>query len=151
MSGIKNLRFSIVLRKYTTNIRRPTGICGISLAVLGKPRFKPTDTRSQGCHMSGFQEILLIVAIIAGIIFLPRITGRGASQPSSPRLVRRRSLKLTAKMRLAIAASIFWPIAVAAYFQPWSKDLVPFLYWSMGPVALGWSVFWIKSGYRKHR
>jgi hypothetical protein len=101
--------------------------------------------------MSGIQEILLLVAIVLGIIFLPKLTRRGGSYPPAPRLVRLNRIKLTGKLRLAIAASVFWPLVVAAYFQPWHKDLVPFIYWGIGPVAVCWSLYWVSAGYRKNR
>ena len=99
--------------------------------------------------MSGFQEILLLAAIVAGIVILPKITRRADMHIPPLRLVRQNRPRLTAKLRLAIAVSVFWPMAVAAYFHPWSGDLITFLYLGLGPVAVGWSIFWIMSGYRK--
>ena len=93
---------------------------------------------------SGIQEILVLVAIILGILFLPRILNRGqdkkavASQPA---------VVLSGKMRLTIAASILWPAAVAAFIQPWKDDLFPFLYIGLGPVVLGWIIFWVYTGF----
>ena len=92
---------------------------------------------------SGIQEILVLVAIILGILFLPRILNRNqekkavASQPA---------VVLSGKMRLAIAASILWPAAMAAFMQPWENDLFPFLYIGLGPVILGWIIFWVYTG-----
>lgn len=101
--------------------------------------------------MSGFQEILLIVAIIMGIIFIPKMTRRGEPYAPPPRLLRGNRIKFTGKVRLAIAASVFWPIAVAAFLQPWLGDFVPFLYWGILPVAACWSFYWIWAGYKKNR
>jgi hypothetical protein len=94
---------------------------------------------------TGIQEILVLVAIIAGILFLPRILNRGqAKEPAEtePQFV------LTGKMRLALGASIVWPAAVAAYMQPWKKDLYTYLYIGAGPVVLAWIIFWIFTGFR---
>ena len=93
---------------------------------------------------SGIQEILVLVAIILGILFLPRILNRGQEKnpaASKPAVV------LSGKMRLAIAASILWPAAMAAFIQPWKEDLFPFLYIGLGPVAVCWMIFWIYTGF----
>jgi hypothetical protein len=94
---------------------------------------------------TGIQEILVLVAIIVGILFLPRILNRSQAKESTdtgPQFV------LSGKMRLAIAASIVWPAAVAAYMQPWKNDLYTYLYVGIGPVVLVWIVFWIYIGFR---
>ena len=93
---------------------------------------------------SGIQEILVLVAIILGILFLPRILNRG--QEKKPALARP-DVALSGKMRLALAASILWPIAIAAFMQPWKEDLVPFLYIGFGPVIVGWIIFWVYTGF----
>ena len=89
--------------------------------------------------MSGVNEILIIAAIIAGIFFVPRM------MPSANRQVQVSKLKivLSGKMRLAIAMSIVYPLVVAAYLQPWKKDLQLFLYVGIGPVALYWLMNWV--------
>jgi hypothetical protein len=92
--------------------------------------------------MSGVNEILIIAAIIAGIFFVPRM------MPSANRQVQVSKLKivLSGKMRLAIAMSIVYPLVVAAYFQPWKKDLLLFVYLGIGPVVLYWLVKWVFAG-----
>ena len=92
---------------------------------------------------SGIQEILVLVAIILGILFLPRILNRGQEKKpaaSKPAVV------LSGKMRMAVAASALWPAAIAALMQPWKNDLFPFLYIGLGPVILGWIIFWVYTG-----
>jgi hypothetical protein len=94
---------------------------------------------------TGVQEILILVAIILGILFLPRILNRGQESrqvDSGPYFV------LSGKMRLAIAASILWPAVMAVIMEPWKKDLFPFLYLGLGPVVLVWIIFWIYTGFR---
>ena len=94
---------------------------------------------------TGIQEILVLVAIIVGILFLPRILNRGRAEKQAetePPFV------LTGKMRLALGASIVWPAAVAAYMQPWKNDLYMYLYIGVGPVVLAWIIFWIFTGFR---
>jgi len=95
---------------------------------------------------SGIQEILVLVIIILGILFLPRIFNRGQeSRPAVPRPV----IVVSGKMRLAIAASILWPAMMAAFMQPWEKDLFRYLYLGVGPVAFIWITYWVVTGFRK--
>ena len=94
---------------------------------------------------TGIQEIMVLVAIIVVILFLPRILNRGQAKEaaeSEPPFV------LSGKLRLAIGASIIWPAAAAAYLQPWKNDLYTYLYIGLGPVILVWIIFWIYTGFR---
>ena len=94
--------------------------------------------------MSGFQEILVIVTIVLLLFFIPRIMpGKTTRQPVAARV------RLTVRMRLAIAASVVYPTVVAAVFQPWRNDAVMFIFAGVGPVALGWLLFWVLSGLKK--
>ena len=95
---------------------------------------------------TGIQEILVLVAIIVGILFLPRILNRGQAKEEAetqPPFV------LTGRMRLALGASVVWPAAVAAYMQPWKNDLYTYLYIGVGPVVLVWIIYWVVVGFRK--
>ncbi len=95
---------------------------------------------------SGIQEILVLVIIILGIFFLPRILNRGQEkQTVAAKLV----VVLSGKMRLAIAASVLWPAVVAAFMQPWKQVLFPYLYLGLGPVAVVWTLYWVLTGFRK--
>jgi hypothetical protein len=97
---------------------------------------------------SGIQEILVLVAIILGILFLPRILNRGQEKrPAVPRPV----IVISGKMRLAIAASFLWPAVMAAFMQPWEKDLSRYLYLGVGPVALVWVFYWVLTGFRRNK
>lgn len=94
--------------------------------------------------MSGFHEILLVAVILLAILFVPRMMPRRIeNKPKQQPLV------LSRKMRLAIVASFLFPVAVAGFFQPWQEDLIPFVYVGLGPVVLGWLVYWIKTGRQK--
>lgn len=96
--------------------------------------------------MSGISEILVLVIIVLAIFFIPRMMAKpDARRPARPKV------ELTGKMRLAIGASFVWPALMAAYLQPWHKDLVLFLYLGLGPVLLGWGAFWIITGFRRNR
>jgi hypothetical protein len=93
---------------------------------------------------SGIQEILVLVAIILGILFLPRILNRGQEKKT---VFPKPAVVLSGKIRLAIAASILWPAAMAAFMQPWENDLFLYLYIGLGPVVLGWILFWVYAGF----
>jgi hypothetical protein len=94
---------------------------------------------------SGIQEILVLVIILLGILFLPRIMNRGQEKKT---VESKPMVALSGKMRLAVGASIIWPAIMAAYLQPWRSDLILFLYSGPGPVILGWIIFWVLTGFR---
>lgn len=95
--------------------------------------------------MLGLQEILIISAIIVGAIFLPRLVN---PKKPLPRPVRPRR-KISGKGRLAIAATIVFPLIMAAILQPWRNDPIMYLYIGVGPVILCWLLFWVLQGYRR--
>ena len=95
---------------------------------------------------SGIQEILVLVIIVLGILFLPRILNRG--RENAP-VIRKPPLVLSGKMRLAITASVLWPGVIAALMQPWKNDLYDYLYLGFGPVAGLWLIYWVLVGFRK--
>ncbi len=96
--------------------------------------------------MSGLTEILLIVTIVVGILFLPGLMNK-KSEKATQRLDR--LLKISGWMRLAILASLLWPALVALYLKPWNNHWHIFLYVAVGPVALTWGIFWVFSGFKK--
>ena len=95
---------------------------------------------------SGIQEILVLVAIILGILFLPRILNRGQEKQM---VSARSAVVLSGKMRMAVAASVIWPAAAAAFMQPWKDDLYAFLYIGLGPVAGLWIIYWVFTGFHR--
>ena len=95
---------------------------------------------------SGIQEILVLVIIILGILFLPRILNRGGQEQSAQA---KPTVVLTGRMRLAIAASVLWPALIAAFMQPWKQDLYLYLYLGPGPAAIVWILYWVLTGFRK--
>ena len=95
---------------------------------------------------SGIQEILVLVIIILGILFLPRILNRGGGKrpaESKP------AIALSGKMRMAIAGSVIWPALLAAFMLPWKKDPFLYLYVAIGPIAIIWIVYWVVIGFKK--
>ena len=95
---------------------------------------------------SGIQEILVLVIIILGILFLPRILNRGGEKQAA---AIRPTVVLTGRMRLAIAASVIWPVLIAAFMQPWKHDPINYLYFGPGPVAIVWITYWVITGFKK--
>ena len=93
--------------------------------------------------MSGLQEILIVVLIVLGIILLPRITGR----PAAPTLAgNAKRLRINSLMRMALAISGLWLIGAIIYHRAWEEITMPFYLFGMGPVLLGWTVYWVWSG-----
>jgi hypothetical protein len=95
--------------------------------------------------MPGYQEILIISVIVAGVIFIPRMM---APRKPAPKLIRTRK-SLSGHRRLAIALTIVYPLIIAAVVQPWRKDPAYFGYLGLGPVLLGWLVYWVLLGFRR--
>ena len=95
---------------------------------------------------SGIQEILVLVIIILGILILPRILNRGREKQVA---VIRPAIVLTGRIRMAIAASVIWPALIAAFMQPWKHDLINYLYFGPGPVAIVWITYWVITGFKK--
>jgi hypothetical protein len=95
--------------------------------------------------MPGFQEILIIAAIILGLVFIPRMM-----EPKKPAVRRVRAPKrLDGRWRLAIALSVIYPLVMAAVLQPWHGTAVGFLYFGLGPVLLAWLLLWVFQGFMR--
>jgi hypothetical protein len=98
---------------------------------------------------SGIQEILIILLIVAGIFFVPRMM---SPRPAPQKVVPRRPVRrFSWTLRLAIVVSIFWPLACAVYFKPWQQDVIPFTVIGLGPVVVGWSVSWVLAGMKSRQ
>ena len=95
--------------------------------------------------MLGIQELSFIALIVVVFVFVRPLFSK--KQPA-PRTARP-AIKLSGKWRLAVAASIVYPAAVAAYIRPWRSDSIVFYYIGIGPVVLGWLVGWIAVGFKK--
>jgi len=95
-------------------------------------------------RMFGLQEILIILAIVLGVLFITRMNARRQPQRAAEPKIR-----LSGKIRMAVTASAIFPALTAAYFQPWRKDQVMFLYVGIGPVVVGWLLYWVFVGFKK--
>lgn len=97
--------------------------------------------------MFGFQEILIVTAVVLGILFLPRVMNRAPARPALR--PGRPGRAVSVKMRIGLALSLIYPALAAAYFQPWHQDPILFYYAGAGPVVTGWLLFWILAGFKK--
>ncbi|RTZ99370.1 MAG: hypothetical protein DSY89_08535 [Deltaproteobacteria bacterium] len=96
--------------------------------------------------MSGIQEILIIVLIILGILFIPRMTGSPAAVQQKATFPRRR---LSGFIRLVIVVSVLWPLGFAVYYRLWQGHSTAFYVYGLGPVIVGWSLYWVMAGFIK--
>lgn len=96
--------------------------------------------------MSGLMEILIIVAIILGIILLPRMMRK---PPESETENQNRTFKLNGWQRTAILSSFLWLAFFALYLKPWINGWHIFFYIGLGPVVLSWGIFWTFLGFKK--
>lgn len=95
--------------------------------------------------MTGIQEILTLILLIVGLILIPRMLGGG--RPKSPRGKTTR-FRLDGKWRLAIVASLLFPLGVALRFPPWQPEhTIAFTVVGLLPVILGWAGVWILRGF----
>ncbi|MCK8601678.1 hypothetical protein [Desulfoferrobacter suflitae] len=95
--------------------------------------------------MSGIQEILVVLVIILILFYLPKRAANGQQQRSSGL-----SRALSGKVRLALVICFVWIACMALFLPPWQGKFFPFVYLGLGPVALGWGVYWVVLGFRKH-
>lgn len=93
--------------------------------------------------MSGLHEILIVVLIVLGIIFLPRLSGRPAVRPLP---VNRKGIRMSGLMRMAMAISGLWLFGAIIYHRAWEEITMPFYLFGMGPVLLGWAAYWVLNG-----
>lgn len=101
---------------------------------------------------SGIQEILVLVIIILLILFVPRILSRHRPSTPKPPAATAAPIRFTGRRRLALVASILWPLLMAAYFRPWQlSQLNAYLLIGPGPVLLGWAAAWIYAGFKKRQ
>lgn len=96
--------------------------------------------------MPGFTETLIIIAIILGIIVLPRRLGRQPERKSRSQML---VMKLNGWQRLAIFVSFLWLVFFVLYLRPWNNGWRVFFYAGVIPVVLYWGIFWIFLGFRK--
>ena len=92
--------------------------------------------------MASFTEILTLLAIIVGILILPKMFRKEEKIPKKKLSVD----SLSVSIRFGIIASILIPIVSALYFQPWKKDLILFVLFGIIPLIIGWGLYWMFAG-----
>ncbi len=99
--------------------------------------------------MSGFQEILVVSAIVLAVVFLPRVMRPKTRTIVAPRpFVGKRPTKpVSGRLRLALLLTVVWPLLAAAYFKPWDAQWIAFFYGGILPVVLLWGIYWVARGY----
>jgi len=95
--------------------------------------------------LTGIQEILTLVLIIAIIIFIPKIFRQ---ETKSYKKVTS-GVYFSWKIRLSIVLSFTLPIISALILKPWQQNILPFISFGIIPVLAGWAGFWIFSGFKK--
>lgn len=99
--------------------------------------------------MSGIQEILVLVLLVLAIFFLPRIFSRAQGTGGTAAGKKITGRKLSGRWRLALLASVIWPLGVALFFNPLYGSPMPFLYLGLIPVLVAWGIAWVAAGYRR--
>ena len=94
--------------------------------------------------MSGFHEILLIAALAAGILYLPKVMRhRERAATRSESVSGQRGFRIGWALRLAIVTSILWPVLMALHIRPWEGNRMHFVAWGVLPVLVLWGILWI--------
>ncbi len=101
--------------------------------------------------MPGPQELTIIALLALGLFLLRRwmLQGGGGEPKVEPAHTPVRAFP--AWKRLAIVASILFPVAAALLLEPWDGALRPWLRVGVLPVIAGWGIGWVLLGYRGER
>jgi len=97
--------------------------------------------------VSGLQEIVVIAVIVLAIVFIPRMRSGQRQVTEAPEP----EVRLSGGIRLAIAVSFVYAALAAAVVQPWHGGAVSYAYIGIGPVALGWLLYWVARGFHRRR
>ncbi len=97
--------------------------------------------------MPGINEIVLVVVIAIALFFLARKSHR---RPVMKPVFSFKE-KMGGRKRLTIVASIFWPIFIGVYLEPWHNNALHFIYIGIMPVAVVWGIAWVIDGYKKEK
>ena len=96
--------------------------------------------------VTGINEILVLVLLIACILILPRLFKKdSAKKGSSSKKIK----NLSAKIRFSIVLTLVYPIVAALYLKPWENNPIIYLSYGVVPVFLVWAIAWIVAGKKK--
>ena len=98
---------------------------------------------------SGFNEILLVAAIVLALIFIPRLNATRAAGRQGAQSTPSARLALSGRQRLAILASILWLAFWAVYDEPWHREWQHFAYFGVGPLLVAWGLWWVRGSRRR--
>jgi hypothetical protein len=101
--------------------------------------------------LSGFQEILVIVAILLAIIFMPRLMHPQQAKGSVVARVQKAGRAVSGRLRLAVFISLLWIVGAAVYSWAWQGTWPPFVIGGLIPVALFWGMAWVVKGFTRDR
>lgn len=98
--------------------------------------------------VTGINEILVLVLLIACILILPRLfKGDSTKKVSSSKKFK----NLSSKIRFSIVLTLAYPIVVALYLKPWENNFIVYLSYGIVPVFLVWALAWIVAGKKSKR
>jgi Na+/H+ antiporter NhaD/arsenite permease-like protein len=98
--------------------------------------------------LTGINEILVLVLLIACILILPRLfKGEPDKKVSSSKKIK----NLSAKLRFNVVLTLAWPMIMALYLKPWEDHLILFISYGVAPVILVWAIIWIMAGKKKRQ
>ena len=98
--------------------------------------------------VTGINEILVLVLLIACILILPRLfKGDSAKKVSSSKKFK----NLSTKIRFSIVLTLAYPIVAALYLKPWENNPIVYLSYGVVPVFIVWAVAWIVAGKKNKR
>ena len=98
--------------------------------------------------VTGINEILVLVLLIACILILPRLfKGDSGRKASAAKKIK----NLSAKLRFNIVLTLAWPMSMALYLKPWDDHLILFISYGVAPVIFVWAIIWIMAGKKKRQ
>jgi Na+/H+ antiporter NhaD/arsenite permease-like protein len=98
--------------------------------------------------VTGINEILVLVLLIACILILPRLFKKDSAKKVS---ASKKFKNLSSKIRFSIVLTLAYPIVAALYLKPWGNNPIVYLSYGVVPVFLFWAVAWIVAGRKKKR
>jgi Na+/H+ antiporter NhaD/arsenite permease-like protein len=98
--------------------------------------------------VTGINEILVLVLLIACILILPRLFKKDSAKKVS---ASKKIKNLSAKIRFSIVLTLAYLIIAALYLKPWENNPIVYLSYGVVPVFLTWAIAWIVTGKKNKR